>query len=188
MQQGEWKFIMRVLLCNNHTAKINVLRIQGPWAALFLTSVMSHTLFFITPILYVPIRSPYICYFIILGPWVKHCDGGGGGGGGLIWWKTGMFLGIFLAIQIVLFHSVNFHKIMQHLGNICLNFYCRILKIERVTVNLQRHLGKKSFCGAHHNSQQNHLKQKNQSAFVKGNVSRGNPRRIFFLFRLFNFA
>ena len=75
---------------------------------------------------------------------------------------------------------------MQHLHNIFLNFHCKILKIERVTVNLRRRLEKKLFCGVHHNSQQNHLKQKNQNAFVKGDVSRGNPGRIFFL-RFFNF-
>ena len=73
---------------------------------------------------------------------------------------------------------------MQDLNNICLNFHCKILKIERVTVNLRRYLEKKLFCGVHHNSQQNHLKPKNQSAFVKGNVSRGNTGRIFF----FNFS
>ena len=44
---------------------------------------------------------------------------------------------------------------------------------------------KKLFCGVYHNSQQNHLKQKNQNAFVKGDVSRGNPGRISF--RFFNF-
>ena len=69
---------------------------------------------------------------------------------------------------------------MQHLNNICLKFHYKILKIERVTVNLRRRLEKTLFCGVHHNSQQNHLKQKNQSAFVKGDVSRGNPGRIFF--------
>ena len=74
---------------------------------------------------------------------------------------------------------------MHHLNNICLNFNCKILKIERVTVNLLRCLEKKLFCDSHHNSQQNHLKQKNQSAFVKGDVSRGNPERIlsFSIFR-----
>ena len=41
-------------------------------------------------------------------------------------------------------------------------------------------LEKNLFCGVHHNLQQNHLKQKNQKAFVKGDVSRGNPGRIFF--------
>ena len=44
---------------------------------------------------------------------------------------------------------------------------------------------KKLFCDVHHNSQQNHLKQKNQNAFVKRDVSRGTPGRIFF--RFFNF-
>ena len=45
---------------------------------------------------------------------------------------------------------------------------------------------KKLFCGVHHNSQQNHLKQKNQNAFVKGDVSRGNPGTIFFpIFQFF---
>ena len=78
-----------------------------------------------------------------------------------------MFLRIFLEIQIVLVYSVNFH-IMQHLNYIFLNFHCKILKIERVTVNLRRHLEKKLFCGVHHKSQQNHLKQKNQNAFSKG--------------------
>ena len=68
---------------------------------------------------------------------------------------------------------------MQHLNNICLKFHCKILKIERVTVNLRRRLEKKLFCGVDHNSHQNHLKQKNQSAFVKGDVSRGNSGRIF---------
>ena len=52
---------------------------------------------------------------------------------------------------------------MQHLNYICLNFHCKILKIERVTVNLRRRL------------------VKNQSVFVKGDVSRGNPGRIFFI-------
>ena len=61
--------------------------------------------------------------------------------------------------------------IMQHLNNIYRNFHCKILKIERVTVILRRRLEKKLFCGVRHNSQQNHLKQKNQSAFVKGDVS-----------------
>ena len=69
---------------------------------------------------------------------------------------------------------------MQNLNNIRLSFHCKILKIERVTVNLRRRHEKKLFCGVHHNSQQNHLKQKNQSAFVKGDVSRGNPARNFF--------
>ena len=69
---------------------------------------------------------------------------------------------------------------MQHLKNICLHFHWKILKIERVTVNLRRHLEKKLFCGVRQKSQQNHLKQINQSAFVKGDVSRGNPGRIFF--------
>ena len=76
---------------------------------------------------------------------------------------------------------------MQHFNNICLNFHCKILKIERVTVNLQMCLGKKLFCGVHHNSQQNHLKQKNQSASVEGDVSRGNSGRIFYL-QFFNFS
>ena len=49
-----------------------------------------------------------------------------------------------------------------------------------MTVNLRRRHEKKLFCGVHYNSQQNHLKQKNQSAFAKGDVSQGNPRRIFF--------
>ena len=70
---------------------------------------------------------------------------------------------------------------MRHLNNIFLNFHCKILKIERVTVNLRRCLEKKLFCGVHHNSQQNNLKQKNQNAFIK-DVSRGNTGRIFFQF------
>ena len=65
-----------------------------------------------------------------------------------------------MAIQIVLVHSVDFHIIMQHLNNICLNFHCKILKIERLTVNLRRLLEKKLFCGVHHNSQQINLKKK----------------------------
>ena len=69
---------------------------------------------------------------------------------------------------------------MQHLNNTFLTFHCKILKIEQVTVNPRRGLEKKLFCGIHHNSQQNHLKQKNENAFVKGDVSRGNPGRIFF--------
>ena len=97
-----------------------------------------------------------------------------------------MILEFFLAIQIVLVYSVNFHIIMQHLNNIFLNFHCKILKIERMTVNLRRRLEKKLFFGVHYNSQQTHLKQKNQNAFVKGHVSRGNPGRIFF--RFFNFS
>ena len=45
---------------------------------------------------------------------------------------------------------------------------------------------KKVFFGVHHISQQNHLKQKNQNAFVKGDVSRGNSGRIFFsIFQFF---
>ena len=76
---------------------------------------------------------------------------------------------------------------MQHLNNIFLNFHYKILKIKRMTVNLRRRLEKQLFCGAHHNSQQNHLKQKNQSAFVKGDVPRGNPGSIFF-YRFFNFS
>ena len=75
---------------------------------------------------------------------------------------------------------------MQHLNNIFLNFHWKILKIERVTVNLRRRLEKKLFCGVHHNSQQNTLKQKNQNAFFKGDVSRGNLGRIF-LFSIFQF-
>ena len=71
---------------------------------------------------------------------------------------------------------------MQHLNNIFLNFHCKILKIEGVTVNLRRRHEKKLFCSVHHNSQQNHLKPKNQNVFVKGDVSRGNPRRISFDF------
>ena len=71
---------------------------------------------------------------------------------------------------------------MQHLNNIFLNFHFKILKIERVTVNLWRRLEKKLFCGLHHNSQQNHVKQKNQNAFVEEDVSRGNPGRIFQFF------
>ena len=51
----------------------------------------------------------------------------------------------FLAIHIVLVYSVNFHVIMQHLNNISLNFHYKILKIERVTVNLRRRLEKKVF-------------------------------------------
>ena len=74
---------------------------------------------------------------------------------------------------------------MQHLNNICLNFHCKILKIERVTVNLRRRL-KKSCFAVYIISQQNHLKQKNQSAFVKGDFSQSNPGRIFF--RFFNFS
>ena len=70
---------------------------------------------------------------------------------------------------------------MQHLNNIFLHFYCKILKIERMTVNLRRRIEKKFFCGVHHNSQHNHLKQTNQNAFFKGDVSRGNPGRIFSL-------
>ena len=80
----------------------------------------------------------------------------------------------------------NFHIIMQHLNNFFTNFHSKILKIERVTVNLRRRLEKKLFCGVHHNSQQNHLEQKNQNAFVKGDVSPGNPGRIF-LFSIFQF-
>ena len=98
-----------------------------------------------------------------------------------------MFLRIFLSIQIVLVHSVNFHIIMQHSNNIWLNFHRKILKIERETVNLRGRFKKKLFCGVHHNSQQNHLKQKNQSAFVKGDVTRGNSGRIFF-FSIFQFS
>ena len=45
----------------------------------------------------------------------------------------------------------------------CLNFHCKILQIEQVTLNLRRRLEKKLFYGVHHNSQQNHFK-KNQSA------------------------
>ena len=75
---------------------------------------------------------------------------------------------------------------MQHLSNIFLNFYCKILKIERVTVNLRRRREKKLFCGVHHNSQQNHLKRKIQNAFVKGDLSRSSPGRIFFsIFQFF---
>ena len=75
---------------------------------------------------------------------------------------------------------------MQLLNNISQNFHCKILKIERVTVNLRRRFEKKLFCDVHHNSQQNHLKQKNQNAFIKGDVSRGNPGRIFFsIFQFF---
>ena len=76
---------------------------------------------------------------------------------------------------------------MQHLNNIFLNFYCKILKIERVTVNRRRRLEKKFFCAVHRNLQQNHLEQKkNQNAFVKGDVPRGNPGRIFFsIFQFF---
>ena len=75
---------------------------------------------------------------------------------------------------------------MQHLNNIFLNFHCKILKIERVTVNLLKRLEKKLFCGVHHSSQNNHLKQKNQNAFVKEDVSRGNRERIFFsIFQFF---
>ena len=99
----------------------------------------------------------------------------------LIWWKKACFYEFFLAIQIVLVYSVNFHIIMQHLNNIFLNFHCKISKIERVTANLRRRFEKKLFCGVHHNSQQNHLKQK-KNIFVKGVVSRGNPGRIFFSF------
>ena len=98
-----------------------------------------------------------------------------------------MLLIIFLAIQIVLVYSVSFHIMMQHLINIFLNFYCKILKMERVTVNLRRSLEKKLFCGVHHNVQQNHLKQKNQNAFVEGDVFQGNRGIIFFL-RFFNFS
>ena len=72
----------------------------------------------------------------------------------------------------------NFHIIMQHLNNIFLNFHCKILKIDRVTVNLRRHLEKKLFCGLDQNSRQNHLKQKNQNAFVKGDVSQSYTGRI----------
>ena len=75
---------------------------------------------------------------------------------------------------------------MQHLNNIFLNFHCKKLKTERMTVNLRDRLEKKLFCAVDHNSQQNHLKQKNQSAFVKGDVSRGNPGMIFFsIFQFF---
>ena len=56
-----------------------------------------------------------------------------------------------------------------------------------MTVNFWRRLEKKLFCGVHHNSQQTHLKQKYQSVFVKGDVSRGNPGRIPFLFQFFNY-
>ena len=94
--------------------------------------------------------------------------------------KKCMFLRILLAIKIVLVYWVNFHIIMQHLNNILLNFHWKILKIDRKAVNLRRRLEKKLFCGVHHNSQQNHLKQKNQSAFVKGNVSLGNPGITWF--------
>ena len=97
-----------------------------------------------------------------------------------------MFLKKNLAIQIVLVYSVNFHRIMQHLNNIFLNFQSKILKIERVIVNLRRQLEKQLFCGVHHNSQQNQLKQKNQNSFVKGDVSRVNSGRIFF-FSIFQF-
>ena len=76
---------------------------------------------------------------------------------------------------------------MQHLDNICLNLDWRILRIERVTVNLRRLLEEKLFCGVHHKSQQNHFKQKNQSAFIKGDFPRGNPKRITF-FRFLNFS
>ena len=88
-------------------------------------------------------------------------------------------------IQIVLVYLVNFQTIIQHLNNIFLNFNCKILKIERVTVNLWRRLEKKLFCGVHHKSQENHLKKKNKIAFVKGDVFRGNPGRIFFGFSIF---
>ena len=90
-----------------------------------------------------------------------------------------MFLRICFGDTDSLVHSINFHIIMQHLNNICLNFHCKILKIERVT-NLRRRLEKKLFFGLHHNSQQNHLEQKNQSAFLKGDFSLGNPARILF--------
>ena len=73
---------------------------------------------------------------------------------------------------------------MKHLNNIFLNFRREILKIQRVTMNLSRHLEKKVFRGVHHNSQQNHLNQKNQNAFVKGDVFQGKPR-IFFDFSIF---
>ena len=91
-----------------------------------------------------------------------------------------------MAILIELVYSFNLHIVMQHLNNIFLDFHRKILKIERVTVNLRRHLEKKLFCGVHHNSQQSHLKQKNQNAFVKGDVFRDNPERIFFsIFQFF---
>ena len=67
---------------------------------------------------------------------------------------------------------------MQHLNNIFLNFHRKVFKIDQVTVNLRRRPEKKLFCGVYHNWQQNHLKQKNQNAFVKGDVSRGKPGRI----------
>jgi len=37
-------------------------------------------------------------------------------------------------------------------------------------INPRSRREKKVVCGEHHNSQQNHLKQKNQNAFVKGDV------------------
>ena len=74
---------------------------------------------------------------------------GGGGGFKFNSVKKGMFLRIFLAIQIVLVHSINFHIIMQYLNNICLNFHCKILEIERVRVNLWGRFEKKLFCGVH---------------------------------------
>ena len=75
---------------------------------------------------------------------------------------------------------------MQHLNEMFINFHCIILKIDRVTVNLRRRLGKKLFCGVHNKSQQNHLKQKNQNAFVKRDVSRVNAGKIFFsIFQFF---
>ena len=78
--------------------------------------------------------------------------------------KKGMFLRIFFGET-----------------DIVLVYQSKILKIERVRVNLRKRVEKKLFCGGvHHNSQQNHSKQKNQNAFIKGDVSRGNPRRIFF--------
>ena len=82
----------------------------------------------------------------------------------------------------MLVYSVNFYIIlvMQHWNNIFLNFHCKILKIERVKK------GCYAVYNVHHNSQQNHLKQQNKNAFVKGDVSRGNPGRIFFsIFQFF---
>ena len=61
----------------------------------------------------------------------------------------------------------------SNLNNIFLDFHRKILKIKQVTVNLRRRFEKKLFCGVHYNSQRNHLKQKNQNAFIKGDVSRG---------------
>ena len=79
----------------------------------------------------------------------------------------------------MLVYAVNFQIIIKYLNNILLNVHCKILKIERVKVNLRRRLEKMLFYCVHHNSQQNHVKQKNQNAFVEGGVSRGNPGRIF---------